>query len=311
MKVNFYIEPYNGTWSYNEVFYRFYNHCVQHIKGITFELRNSIDYRLPLYSGANCKYGPHFLIIENDQTKKYIVVSYWDKLADILLHHKVTFWDLENCVEIITSSGVHSDDIYYQPTDFTYTPFSYPVSRVELEQQIELEYASNVVKHIPDKLHFRGYLYSFRKYLESDTRFNVVDKQQNFLYPSEFISNLNLEKISLSLNGAGEICHRDIEILGLGNALFRQQLVVNFHNPLIPNYHYISVNVDDLDITRGIDNYWKELSDRYIDTFITAKKDNDFINFIAENGRRWYIENGTIDANVRILADLINLEKLK
>lgn len=310
MKINFYAEQYGGTWAYNAVFNKFYEYCKQNIPDIEFELKNSVEHRSPLYNGANCKYGPFYLIIENDQTKKYIVVSYWDKLADIVQHYEVTFWDIENCVEIITSSGVHSDDLYYQPSGMKYTPFSYTVSTINVEEQIERIYAHDIIKHIPDKPDFRGYLYTFRKYLELDSRFNVIDKKKHFLYPEEFIQQLNTQSISLSLNGAGEICNRDMEILGVGTALIRQKLVTKFHNNFIPDYHYIAVNYDDLDTSQNIESYWKQLSDRFIDRYHEVTQDKEFIEYVASNGRQWYMENATIEANVNLLTQLVDFNKL-
>jgi hypothetical protein len=310
MKINFYIEPdVNETWAYTTVFHRFFNYCKEHYKDIEFELKNSVLHR-GVGCGSNCKYGPFFLVIENDETKKYIVVSYWDKMADIVLHNNVTFWDTENCIEIITSAGVHSDDLYYQPTNFIYTPFSYITSVVSIERQIEEVYSQNIKKQISPAPKFRGYLYAFRKYLEVDSRFTIIDKQVKYLSTDEYMQELSTNLVSLSLNGAAEICHRDMEIMGLGNALFRQKLVTQFHNKLIPNYHYIAVDYDDIDKSMGLDNYWKELSNRFIDRYYEVRDDIDYIQFVANNGREWYTQNATIDANVKLLTKLVEFGKI-
>ena len=103
-----------------------------------------------------------------------------------------------------------------------------------------------------------------------------------------------------------------MEILGLGNALFRFELSTKFHNPLIPNHHYISVPYRDIKYDpRNDHDYYKKLSDRLFDRFEQVKHQHDFIKFVADNGRRWYLENATVDANVKLLTQLVDFTKLK
>jgi hypothetical protein len=258
----------------------------------------------------NCKYGPFYMMLENPDTKKYILVSYWDKLADIVHHHQSTGFNLENCVEIITSAGTHESDIIYNSLGYLYTPFSYITTTQNNEETIERLYTTNTKRTYPKKPTFRGYLYNFRKYLEEDNRFSIKDKTIEYLTFPEYLSELNNSHLNLSLNGAGEICHRDIEILGLGTALFRFKLITTFHDPLIPDYHYISIPHEDL-VLDNIDIYFKQLSDRILERFHQVKKDKEYIQFVACNGRDWYLKNGTIAANANILNQIINLNKLR
>lgn len=314
MNINFVFETGDISWSFKKVFQDYYDYCVKNYKDINFKLINSLERKKTenIGGGNNSKYGPFYLIIENPINKKYILVSYWDKLIDVVYAYKVTNFDIENCVEIITSAGVQSNDITYKPINFKYTPFSYIVTRTENENTIEKVYNSDKKRIYPDKLTFRGYLYNFRKYLKSDYRFNIINKENNFLNYEEYIYDLGKYHINLSLNGAGEICNRDIEILGTGTALFRPQLSVKFQNELIPDYHYISVKYDDIEFSGmgDIDSYFRKLSDRIYDRYEDIKNKKEYIKFISENGRRWYKENGTVDANVKLLTKLVDFKKI-
>ena len=80
-----------------------------------------------------------------------------------------------------------------------------------------------------DKLTFRGYLYLFRKFLENDNRFTIHNTKKTLLTPSEYIKELNGFNLNYGINGAGEICYRDMEIMGLGTALFRTKLTTKFY----------------------------------------------------------------------------------
>jgi hypothetical protein len=109
----------------------------------------------------------------------------------------------------------------------------------------------------------------------------------------------------MDVNSVAEISARTIDGMGLGCAVIRPELVIEYHNKLIPNYHYAKVECDDL-------SDFKKLSDAYIDKFEELKNNPKLVEFYSQNGRKWYEENCTLDSYVRIYLDeLIDLEKLK
>lgn len=312
MKINVYIELYGQEWAYVAVFHKIYKKIVSEYSDIDFKLIDAGLMRDPkTYVSAGCKYGPFFMILENDDTKKYIVISYWDKLKNLTIEHDVTNWDISNCVEIIASSGAHDNDLYYAPLNVDYTPFSYICARSENENIIEKLYAEKSTKKYPDILSFRGYIYGFREYLMQTKKYNIIPIHTSHLPSPKYLAELSGEYLNFSINGAGEICHRDMEILGLGNALFRMKLVGKFHTELIPNYHYIAIDCDDIPKNIAQYDYWALLHNRIIDRFEEIKTDYDFIKYIGENGRKWYLENGTINTNADIAFSLLNFSKLQ
>jgi hypothetical protein len=315
MKVNVYYEHGGVRWCHVSVYQQLYNKLVEQNPNIQFSFTDSIFKRTPEnYSGPSCKYGPHFMILENDETKKYFLVSYWDKLKDILTSNPITNWDVENRVEVLTSAGAHVNDFFYKPLNFEYTPISYTCMTIENQSQIEELYNQKSERSYLDKPTFRGYLYQFRKFLEADERFNMISTKVSYIDNRSYMKELNSNHLNFSVNGAGEICNRDMEIMGLGTALFRTKFVCKFHNELIPNHHYIAVDFDDLPADEHKHDYnghWKLLSDRVHERFMQVKDDHEYIRFVAENGRKWYLENGTVDANVNIIHSLLDFSKLK
>ena len=307
MNINIIYEVGSNDYGYKAVFEEYSTYCLKNIPNINVIDSNTL--KPSTYTGNNAKYGPHYMMIENPNTKKYILVSYWDKLVDIIHHHKATSFDIENCVDIITSAGGVVDHTYYKPLDYNYTPFSYTCTVRNSENTIEQIYKNTEHRIYPEVLSFNGFLYQFREYLSYDNRFNVVSKSNNFLSFEDYIHDISKYHINLSLNGAGEICTRDIEILGLGSALIRLKLSTKFHNELIPNHHYISVDHEDIEST-CLEDYYEQLSNRILERFEQVKNDHDFIQFIANNGRKWYEENGTISANVKLLNKLVDFKKL-
>jgi hypothetical protein len=228
------------------------------------------------------------MTITNLDTKKYLIISYWDR--PIEMTWEGNGWDTQYRVELISSSGSNPK--------MNFTPYSY------LPYSIVFDELSKNSKKIEDKekneLEFRGFLYNERLSLSKIGDIKISDKK---IFPFEtYFDDLTNNKICLSLNGAGEICNRDIEILSARSALLRPELKLQFHNKLIPNYHYISFEMNNDPVILN-----KIILDRYNE----VKDDVEFLKYISENGYQWYLENGTIDSNVKILKEIIDINKLQ
>ena len=311
MKLNCYYEftdkgvPWNIAYYFEQIYQSLKNFYPQY----TF---NKIDTRtLPeREQTGHSKYSYHHMIIQNQKTRKYFLITYWDKMNTI---HGGTGWDMENCVEIITSSGTHSDDFFFEPLKEDFTPFSYTTSRTDVDKVInELRDINNKDRVIPKTPMFKGYLYLFREYLKKDNRFHIKETgEDNILSHPDYIKHLNQFSINMSLNGASQICNRDMEILGLGTALFRPKLSSNFYNPLIPNYHYIAVDYDHIKNVRPLEKYYKQLKELIISRWNEVIKDVDFINEVALNGKKWFNENVPKEKHAGILIKILNFNKLK
>lgn len=267
-------------------------------------LRNYIN-------NTNSIYGCWNLLIKNPENGKYFLVSYMDFLDTIKADG---FFgkdnDFSKCMEIFATTGCNTDRTFYQPTDIKATPISNTCSHWTEQNAIDEYYKKiKVKKYIHDKPTFFGLLYGYRHHLSSDSRFDV---RSAMLGGREYVKNLYEQKMCFSLNGA-EISPRDIIIMGLGNAVFRPKLIcTKTHNPLIANYHYIAVDIDDIPITvHDPIKYWNEMSDRVIERYNEVKKDDDFIEFVGHNGREWYENNGTVQKAAEIIYDLLDLNKLK
>jgi hypothetical protein len=282
ISVNF--EYPHGYWAplhvYNNFFSWFKNQYNQH--NITF------DNSSKKYNGnPSAPYSPHIMVIKNETNKKYIIVSYWDRAIEFTWD--ANGWESKNMVDIITSSGVHEK--------MKFTPFSYTCYSLDFEKNAE-KYRKQFKEKLNKKLLFRGYLYADRKSMQKYKPDFFSEKRLN---TKEYFDELNNSEICLSLNGAGEICNRDMEILSCGSVLLRPRLDQSFHDPLIENYHYISVEK----VKNSIDQM-----DLLLKKYESVKNDKLFLEKIANNGLNWFIKNGSIDANVEILKRVVNIEKL-
>jgi len=233
-------------------------------------------------------YSPHLMTIKNKDTEKYFVISYWDHMND--LTYSAHGWKFDLCKGIISSCG--------NKNNIDYIPSSYLCYDLIFD---ELHLSS---KHMSEKenndLMFRGYLYGDRLNLKNYGALNITD-QKNFPVENYF-NELTNNRINLSLNGAAEICNRDMEILSSRSVLFRPLLFQKFYNELIPDYHYISFEYSSDP---------KKQTEIILDKFNLIKDNVDFLTFISENGYNWFRENGTVESNVRILNEILNEDKLK
>lgn len=241
------------------------------------------------------------LVIRNAENGKYILISYWDRLFDFFLK----YWkDLGQMVQIISSSGLwhfERDDYKEIYKDTTHIPFSYlPHKRSD---QLLLEKLRIPFSEKKDcKPFFRGSSYDTRENLMNIDPETVTDK---FIVHHDYCQELSKSKICLSLDGAGIICHRDMEILSLGSVLFRPDATpdstIITHEQLLPDVHYVAFQKSDDP---------KEQLEIIKRKYEEIKNNGDFLSSIAHNGLEWYKRNGTIEANIQLLKKLVNTDVL-
>lgn len=239
-------------------------------------------------SNPSCPHSAHIMLITNLENNKYFIVSYWDRALE--LTWEWNGWNHKNNVDIFTSAGVTSSG--------NFTPFSYTCYSLEFERFSD-SYRKPLQEKKETKLFFRGFLYGERLAMKNYKPEYFTDIKVS---TKEYFDELNDNKICLSINGAGEICNRDIEILSTGSVLLRPKLTQNFDDPLIPDYHYISVEKVNDPILQ---------MDLLIDKFEQVKNDHLLLEKISENGLNWYKQNGSTTSNIEILKKIINFDRLK
>jgi len=295
-------------WNPVPIYKHFFYYLVCQYPDIHFNHINSAFAPEKKPGSAPCERFSHwYMEIRNPENKKFLLISYWDKARNIFEKESdYAGFDIENLVELFTSTGIHGkNDETYDLCDppLNYTPISFCHLLPKCDQIIKNIKIDDSKKNISEKLKFRGFFYSFREHLSKDPRFEIIDSRYNRLHIEEYLKELNESYINLSLSAKGEISNREIDILGLGNVLIRPKLRVKFHNELIPDYHYVSVDVPDF-------SDYETLANATFDRFEKIKSDKDYLNFISSNGHRWYLENGPSYKNFEILTKTVNINKL-
>lgn len=101
-------------------------------------------------------------------------------------------------------------------------------------------------------------------------------------------------RLALSIGGGGgalcgDLCFRDIEMFAIGIPLLRPQLIVENSEPLIPNFHYVSVDADFDDNYRYTNP--EELSQRIAHRYRNVISDLEFLDYVKNNAKNWYENN--------------------
>lgn len=172
------------------------------------------------------------------------------------------------------------------------------------------------------KLHWRGSLYAngvSDKYLGVRKALELLPQEMssdefNFQgYPVQFdqyIQEAANHQLVLSIGGGGgytcgDFCFRDIEMYGLGIPTLRPVYAIEPTEPLIPNYHYISVEAefDSQFKYKNPEQLAKAIAKRYREVI----DDTDYLLEVGDSARSWYIRNIASPNILNILTAALNL----
>lgn len=154
------------------------------------------------------------------------------------------------------------------------------------------------------ELYFRGTSLEDRKIIHHIDKNIITDF--NPIPPDGYFTELIQHKIGLSVDGRGEFCYRDIEYMALGVPILRFEYESKFFDPLIPNFHYISIpRPVDMELYRdGNENHAKMLEEKYY----SVVEDDDFLHYISENARNYYEKNCKIESIIANSFDMLGLK---
>jgi hypothetical protein len=103
-------------------------------------------------------------------------------------------------------------------------------------------------------------------------------------------------KVGLSIPGVGELCYRDIEYMAVGIPMVRFEYITQLNPPLIPHYHYISIDridtEEDKRFNGGVVHRERVAEQRHVDAYLNKfkeiKDNKEFLDFISKNAREYY-----------------------
>lgn len=295
MKSNFII--HNPTNFYTKK-YKYYNIFFDNLVDIIAEKHNVIQNRYYIHSDSKffnttllCNKTINIkeceMIIENFDTHEIKILSVSDQLSPLVLN-LFNDQDSKNLVTKVLISQFDKNNIQHHcDSDISniYSPWIYFPSNDYL-----FDFFLNKRQTIKliNKLYFRGSGLEHRpilKYLKNYDKFHGFHPIGPFdTYAEEAIQY----SIGLSCAGVGQFCYRDIEYMAMGIPFLRFEFNNELCPNLIPDFHYISagpkISLHE-EHNAGID-----ISQKLISKFEAICKNQDFLSYISNNAREYYLK---------------------
>lgn len=269
---------------------------------------------IPMSSNvANLK-GLLMCTLINKSTNKAILINLADRLEpNILPNHGYDQFSIE---QIIGGMSVSKFE-YDKQRDFIKDkrlPLMIPVDKVS-EDEYLLSY-TKIQRPKIKKAFFLGNVYSGRSeivdILKKHPLFEIQHSIREEGLPfKDYIEEMQKYSLCLSLNGFAEICYRDIEAMATYVPIIRSEFLNEYYGELIPNFHYIVGSEPCDDGFLRYEKPSKYIAEQFIEKVEEVIENEDYLNFIAENGRKYYEENCNIKAIVKNAIKLININLLK
>ena len=287
-----YEQGYNN-WYVSE-FYKYFHKKLSEITNIQFEYVSLRDLSNKFGKEYTNQTGSIFnwfnLVIYNQTTDKFFVHSWYDYAPEILKYSVNNDFNVVkfSCVSNLTDSIIeeYKDKIIVQPS----------VYYVENWKDIEYILSTESSSLKDNRAYFNGLNHGIRENilnsLSNNSFFNIRTKgnPEHFRQKKDYYDEVSKHKFGLSLNGAANICYRDLELFGLGVLNLRQPLNSKTYEPIVKDVHYVEFINDDL-VNKILD---KENIDSIINDkvgelleFSTTKQYNDMI----EESKKWFIKN--------------------
>jgi len=237
-------------------------------------------------------------VIENLNTGEFVILSVSDDLTHAILNERHNPFLKKVLISQFLPKKVLDHVGEYM---FKYNPWTY--FQASMDDLTTYYNKRKEITNFKDTLYFKGTSLEDRKILNYINKEIITDFK--VISPTIYFDDLISHKIALSVDGRGEFCYRDVECFGVGVPIIRFEYLSTFNNPLIPNYHYISIpRPNDMELYRlGNEGHAKMIEDRYLEVI----NDKDFLDFISKNAKQYYDENFSLETKIKNTFNLLNL----
>lgn len=131
----------------------------------------------------------------------------------------------------------------------------------------------------------------------------------------EYLDDIINYKVGLSVPGVGELCYRDVEYMAIGIPLMKFKYLTDLNPPLVPNFHYISIERPESENVFAYNSQKMEAerlgsleyAEAYVKRFLEVKDDLAFLNFISKNARSYYKTYLHPSTNLKHVLDLLEI----
>lgn len=243
------------------------------------------------------------MVIENLDTGDFYVLSLADQISPAVLAEQ----DNPHLKMVLYSQYVPDQMVFHtRKNAHKYYPWIYfPQNTADFD---EIYSKRKCMADLKEQMYFKG----TREYRPIIGHMNPSILSDNAgLGHRDYLEEMAGYRLALSVGGAanGDICYRDVESMALGIPMIRFEYVVALSPNLIPNYHYFSIPIpDDLPLQNAVRKDrlgGKRHAELIENRFKEVVGDFDYLNFVSDNARRYYVEN--LSPKVRARNTLLKL----
>jgi hypothetical protein len=282
-----------NNWYVSE-FYKFFHQALLETSMVKFEyvpLKDlAIRYGKELSNHTSSVFNWYNLIILNPKTEKFFIHSWYDyatEIPEFALSNNINLVKF-SCVSNLTEEIIekYKGRIKIQPSVYYLENWS-DLSLIEKFKDIKLK---------KNKSYFNGLIYGYRENIKNTLSkidfFNIKNKTNpnDYQNKTDYYKELSSYKFGLSLNGAANICYRDLELFGLGVLNLRQPLKSKTFNPLIKDIHYIEFLDNDLFDKIIKNENVNQIINEKINQLLEFQSTNEYSEMITES-KKWFLEN--------------------
>jgi hypothetical protein len=228
------------------------------------------------------------------------VHSWYDYAPEILKYSVTNNFNVVkfSCVSNLTDSIIdeYKDKIIVQPSVY------YVENWKDIEYIISTE--PQLIKD--NKAYFNGLNHGIRENvlnsLSNNSFFNIRTKgnPEHFRQKKDYYDEVSKHRFGLSLNGAANICYRDLELFGLEVLNLRQPLKCKTYNPIIKDVHYLEFINDEMVQKILQKENVESLIDDKVNELLEFKTTKEYHNMIQES-KNWFLNNCLPDKQFDII----------
>jgi hypothetical protein len=298
-----YEQGYNN-WYVSE-FYKYFHKKIADNSDIDYQYMSlrelSIKFNKEYDNHQSTIFNWYNLIIYNPVNEKMFVHSWFDYAPEILKYSVNNNFNVIkfSCVSNLNDNIIneYKDKLIVQPSIYY------------LENWSDIELITSTIKPQikRNKAYFNGLNHGYRENIMSclskNDFFNIRTKinPEHFRQKNEYYSELSNYNYGISLNGAANICYRDLELFALGVLNLRQPLTSKTYNPLVKDVHYIELidnNLTDKIIFKHGDP--NKIINERVEELINFSSTKEYCNMINES-KKWFIDNCLPENQYKIL----------
>lgn len=259
-------------------------------------IKKKMEFSLDITKKSSNWYGVirKFIIFQNNDTGQFFVINHadqFDYVPEEIVSHPLCICVLK-CQYRTGSYGEYENKV---------SSFIYGVK--ERENYFSLKDEMKLIPESNRKMYFKGNETSRFNFLEYLSDANLINKDYGFrkdglrnlkVPQKEYLQNMASYRISLSLPGVGNCCHREIESFGIGVPVLMPILKNSYYRNLVPNVHYISVDNRNIGNHRTRDYIVEEekiLCEMIKVRYNEVVNDDEFLEYISNNALLWFKDN--------------------